>query len=118
MTYIILGDFAEYQKYIWTSISSPHRILVSPPLHDSIMRRVARLLWRFGIFIKWNLFGEGFYKQINQITKHDHVIFQATYLEPVLNISAFLPRKVDKHIWFWDSLDVLPEDNEKMIKLY
>lgn len=68
------------------------------------MRRLAHFFWRFNIYLRWNLYGIGFYRKLKQIRDDDVVIFFSVEAkEPILNIIKWLPAGTRKIIWHWNS---------------
>lgn len=105
MVYLFSTCDNDMFRYVYGALEEPLTIVTLPESinNNKIARKIAHLLWRFGIFIKWNLFGDEFNKFLDCISPDDKVIFYARFPEPILNIVPRLNKKVKVSVWLWDT---------------
>ena len=115
MTYFFVSFENEMWHHIFDVLNKPYEFIVYPSSHNSIYRKIAHVLWKIGIYIKWDFYGKDFYKKVQSITPNDTIIFFAFFPEPILNVLPWLQSNVRPKIWFWDSQDVIACSSDSMI---
>lgn len=110
MVYLFSTCDNDMFRYVYGALEEPLTIVTLPESisNNKIARKIAHLLWRFGIFIKWNLFGKEFNKFLDSIKPEDKVIFYARFPEPILNIVPYMKKGTKCSLWIWDPLINLP----------
>ncbi len=106
MIYFIFSQLGSMEHYMLDSISLPHTYLSIPAMRNTILRRLAHLGWRFGLNMKYNLYGSKFCKQLAYISPNDVVVFfMVENKEPILNMVTHINPKTSKYVWFWNSVN-------------
>lgn len=116
MVYIFSTFDSDMFHYVFDSIEEPVKIMTYPDSknENSKVRKLAHVLWRTGVFIKWDFFGKEFNDIVENITVEDKVIFYASFPEHILNVFPHLKKGVKSSIWIWDILDTKPFLRDKL----
>jgi len=106
MVYIFWTCDNDMFEYIFGSLEEQSQVIMYPPSIEGnkVVRKIAHILWKCGIFIKWDFFGKEFNEFLTNIKSDDKVILFACFPEPVLNIVPWLRNKKNTAIWLWDTL--------------
>lgn len=118
MLYIIGNCKNELFKLFIDAIDIPVSVI---PFEEEVgnirLKRIAQILWRFKIFLKWKLFPSFYYEKIKSIPAGSEVIFFTIYPLPVMNTMAFMPKHLNCKIWFWDSFSTINCPAHKIVGL-
>lgn len=108
MIYFVRNNKWDLMDFLWSGLECPYEIIELPPLLDTsksrLLCKVAHLLWKFNIYLKWQYFEKSIYEKVSTIKKSDHVIFVGYFARAALNLIPYLPDGVTAHISFWDKI--------------
>ena len=116
MVYVFSTCDNEMFRYVFGALDEPVSIIVLPKSIENnyFARKLAHILWKFGIFIKYNFFGCEFNQFLCNIRPEDKVIFYARFPEHLFNVVPWLNSRVRVCLWMWDILDSIPFVKQKI----
>ena len=116
MVYVFSTCDNEMFRYVFGALDEPVSIIVLPKSIENnyFARKLAHILWKFGIFIKYNFFGCEFNHFLCNIRPEDKVIFYARFPEHLFNVVPWLNSRVRVCLWMWDILDSIPFVKQKI----